>query len=571
MASLRRLAPLGPLVVWLAVSVGGACGADHEVKSSSHAKPATTTSSVGGAGGAGSTVASACAGTGGAADAGDDLIIPVGSDDPKTCAEAATNKAYVGCDFWPTPVSNPVWSVFDFAAVVANAGATKAKITVTQRGKTIATAEVAPNALTTIYLPWVPELKGPDGDECGKIVGLLPSVLSKGGAYHLVSTSPVTVYQFNSLEYQGVGGPKGKDWSTCPGLKTCDSYGTSVGCFSFTNDASLLLPSTALTGNYRVTGQSDWKDGATAAYLAITGTQASTEVTVHLTKAATIVAGTDVKAVPLGGTAKLTLGAGDVVELVSDGKGDLTGSLVQASAPVQVIAGMPCVFQPYDPNKPACDHIEETVLPAETLGQHYFVTVPTSPHGDVVGHIVRLVGNVDGTSLQYPSGKKPANAPSSIDAGQVLDLGIVTDDFELAADHELAVATFMLGASMVDPGQAGGQLGDPSQSNATAVEQYRTKYVFLAPTDYEVSYVDVVQPLDALLELDGAPSCGPVVVIGSGYGVRRIKLPTKGTGTHVLVASKPIGIQVVGYGAYTSYQYPGGLDLKVIAAPPVPN
>src|SRR4051812_6262104 len=29
--------------------------------------------------------------------------------DPKTCAEAAMYKTYVGCDFWPTVVANEVW------------------------------------------------------------------------------------------------------------------------------------------------------------------------------------------------------------------------------------------------------------------------------------------------------------------------------------------------------------------------------------------------------------------------------------------------------------------------------
>ena len=33
------------------------------------------------------------------------------------------------------------------------------------------------------------------------------------------------------------------------------NFGATVGCFSFSNDASLLLPSSAWTGNYRVTGQ----------------------------------------------------------------------------------------------------------------------------------------------------------------------------------------------------------------------------------------------------------------------------------------------------------------------------
>jgi hypothetical protein len=38
----------------------------------------------------------------------------------------------------------------------------------------------------------------------------------------------------------------------------------------------------------------------------------------------------------------------------------------------------------------------------------------------------------------------------------------------------------------------------------------------------------------------------------------------------VLVSDKPVGLQVMGYGSYTSYQYPGGLNLGLIAPPPPP-
>jgi hypothetical protein len=96
--------------------------------------------------------------------------------------------------------------------------------------------------------------------------------------------------------------------------------------------------------------------------------------------------------------------------------------------------------------------------------------------------------------------------------------------------------------------------------------------VFLAPTDYPVSFVDIVQPMAASVELDGAPVEGMPTAIGdSGYGVRRVPLPDTHGGAHVLQASEPVGIQVMGYGNYTSYQYPGGLDLEVIAPPPLPE
>ena len=46
-------------------------------------------------------------------------------------------------------------------------------------------------------------------------------------------------------------GKPGKNWSSCPGNDTCATNGGPVGCFSYSNDASLLLPSTAMTASTR--------------------------------------------------------------------------------------------------------------------------------------------------------------------------------------------------------------------------------------------------------------------------------------------------------------------------------
>jgi hypothetical protein len=497
------------------------------------------------------------------------------SGDPTTCAQAAMFKTYMGCDYWPTVVANNVWSIFDYSVVVANGQSSAVSVTVTGNGQN-QTVMVPAGGLQKIYLPWVTSLKGADTDACGTATPLAASVKATGGAYHLVASAPVTVYQFNALEYKPAGGPSGKNWSSCPGNTTCmdprsPAFLQKVGCFSYSNDASLLLPSTAMTNNYRVTGIHGWGAAMLGAYFAVTATQDNTTVKIHVSSTGQIIAGGGIAATAANGNAQVTLNAGDVAEVLGAAAdtSDLSGSLVQSDKPVQVITGVPCINTPL--TAPACDHVEESVFPAETLGKDYVVTTPTGPKGNTPGHVLRLYGNVDNTTLTY-SPNKPAGCPATLNAGQVADCGTVTVDLRIKGDHEFGVGSFMLGGSLADPGAGTGmEEGDPSQSNMVAIEQWRTKYIFLAPSDYDVSYVDIAGPAGVTVQLDGAAITATFAPIGAtGYGVARVKLGAGQNGAHVLTSSAAVGIQVVGYGLYTSYQYPGGLDLQLIAPPPPP-
>lgn len=504
---------------------------------------------------------------GGGEDDGGELIMLGSKSDPTTCDAAARARSYLGCDFWPTVTFNAAWSTFDFAVVIANVGAEPAEVTVSGAEGLIVSRTVEPLDVATITLPWIPELKGPDSDVCG--VPTLPkgSVAATRGAFHITSSRPVIAYQFNAIEYRGAGGPPDKDWSACPGLQTCSPAGGPpgpVGCFSFSNDASILLPTSAMTGNYRVPALDD---AGGPAFLAVTGTQDGTTVTVHFSKEASVLPGGPITSLS-GEVVSFQLDAGDVVEVAGDGAGDLGGSRVQADKPVQVIAGSSCSQITQDPLKiSSCDHLEESVQPAETLGRRYLLAAPTGPLGGPNPYRVRLFGNVDGTALTYPAGAPP-NAPFSINAGEVADLGILEGDLEIVGDHELLIATFLVSAEVANPDDFL-QHGDPSQSQAVSVEQFRTSYVFLAPDDYDVSFVDVILPEGASVKLDGAPLPGaPTPIGGSGFGVARVRLGAGRAGAHVLHADMPVGVQVIGYGAFTSYQYPAGLDLAEIAPPP---
>lgn len=510
---------------------------------------------------------------------------PGGDDEnnPATCAAAAANRTYIGCDFWPTVTFNPVYHEFAFAVVVANGGSVDAEVDIARGGASVATATVPAGGLATIELPWVMALKGEEFTRTDATTGARKkdSILAAGGAYHMTSSVPVTAWQFNPLHYQ-------QEVGNCAGLPA----GTQV-CLSVSNDASLLLPSTAMTGSYRLAGRSARLEGGGIDYtssqggFAITATQDATTLEIQLSPdraqevgtgakigAAVLAAGSGVQAAMPGETIAYTLQAGDVLQLVGqwapfepEPHGDLSGSLVNADKPVQVIAfnallsGVPTAL---DGNP---DHVEETVLPAEVIGKAYVVAAPTGPDLRVPGHMVRFFGNFDDTVLTYPTGA-PAGAPAALNAGEVVEIGPLTEPFVVEADQSFSIASIMLGGTKQDPDT--NILGDPSLTMAVTPEQFRSQYTFLAPTSYLQNYADIVLPTGATVTIDGQPLTGTPEPIGnSAWSLVREPLGEGQGGAHRLEASAKVGLQVLGFGRATSYHYPGGLDLKLISRPPV--
>jgi len=516
---------------------------------------------------------------------------------PATCEAAAAVKSYVGCEFWPTVTYNPVYSVFDFAAAVANASDTPADVKVERNGTQIDAKTVAPKSLEKFYLPWVPELKGKDFDECTKGGRPVQSVRVDHGAYHLTSSVPITVWQFNPLEYKaGSGGAPGKNWACPHPPSACN--GNGIDCLSVSNDASLLIPTAALTGNYRIFGKSGakttpWTPPGTADYerdspasYAFTGTKDGTNVLIGLPMNGSVEGGPGVTAATGPGMMTFSLNAGDVVQLLGtrgkfygDPNADLSGAVVVASQPIQIVATVAITNLP-TPEVMSfgfADHLEETVLPAEVLGDHYIVAPPTSPQGKNVGHFIRFFGNFDGTALTY-AGTPPPGAPTTLSAGQIVELpatmpglppsSLVTQAFEVAGTHSFAVASLMVGSQIQDSPM--GDRGDPSMSFMVAEAEYRATYIFLAPSDYDVSFADIVAPPDAMMTLDGEALTAAPTAISPLWSIYRQQLGAGANGAHKLQSDKPVGLQVMGYGHATSYYYPGGLNLKPISIPPPP-
>jgi hypothetical protein len=129
------------------------------------------------------------------------------------------------------------------------------------------------------------------------------------------------------------------------------------------------------------------------------------------------------------------------------------------------------------------------------------------------------------------------------------------------------IATYMVGQQAL-PG--GSILGDPSMSLAIPVEQFRTNYLFTAPTTYDFNFASITAKRGTKVTVDGMMLADTEFqrVGASDFGVAQLLLDNA-KAVHKLEADEEVGLTVYGYGWYTSYMYPGGADLDRITIPPI--
>jgi hypothetical protein len=139
---------------------------------------------------------------------------------------------------------------------------------------------------------------------------------------------------------------------------------------------------------------------------------------------------------------------------------------------------------------------------------------------------------------------------------------IATGAFEITSDQSIQVAQFLLGQNYSSPPAA---RDDPGMTVLVPREQYRTDYTFITPSSYNAttngqSYVLISRLPGVEVILDGSP----VTTTWNVAGGRELGIVPVAGGTHTMRGVDPFGIIVYGMGQYTSYAYPGGLNLEQI-------
>ncbi|MEM9069607.1 MAG: IgGFc-binding protein [Myxococcota bacterium] len=441
----------------------------------------------------------------------------------------------------------------------------------------VASVTVPPGGLQEIVLPWILELSEGISDNPGE----RQSFVVANAAYRVLSDQPVTVTQFNPFEYDNgrmVGGgflepPARPDWS-------------------FSNDASLLLPAHSFTGNYIGSSYSPLSIqddgllgpvfGSEPGYIAIIGvTPEPTTVNVSVSTSVLADAAGRFPALSAGGVANFTLQRGEVAVVVAanppnctegrpgrttDESGrffcnesslDLTGTRITSSNQVAVFGGHKCAYVPYSAQ--ACDHLEAQMPPLETWGMNYASGPMADPSGDE-RNIVRVTSAFPATTVTV---SPPQGGTSSLTlaAGEWAEFE-ATSAFEISATNGVMVTQYLIGQIASEPNA---ERGDPSMVVLPPIQQYRRDYTFVTPTSYNTatggqSFLLVVRRPGVDVTLDGA-SINPG---WSTVGTLEVGTITVDGGTHQMASAEPFGVIVYGMGVTTSYAYPAGLNLEEI-------
>ena len=377
-------------------------------------------------------------------------------------------------------------------------------------------------------------------------------------AYRISSNIPVTTYQFNPLENEEV----------------------------FSNDASVLLPTTTASKNYIVMTREQTFDSLKG-FIAIIGVdELPTEVTVTVTSET--LPGPGIPAIPKGGQYTATLHQYDVLNLETNSVGgDFTGSRVRSNRGVIVYAGSEASNAPNtsrcdieaghcenDPEisctshepctTPAlitccADHLEQQLFPVETWGKEY-VAVRSFPRGGEKD-VWRILASEDGTEVTL---EPPVAVVPTLDATKWFEFE-TNEDFRVSGTKPILVGQFLAAEQAPNPGRDENDAGtgDPAFILTVPTRQFRDSYVFIAPDKYEFDYVSIAKKKGGSALLDGGEVeqlPGAIMADIPGTDWRAVRAPIA-DGFHTLNCVDTCSVMVHGYDRFVSYGYPGGLNL----------
>lgn len=495
-------------------------------------------------------------------------------------------KANIGCEHWAaeppfyengldaSPFRGPCYAVF-----VVNTWDRPAKLTVERGGVSLDVTAfgripkgVSPNLtyepipatglprdeVAILFLSHRPGAAFPGFDvsfECPVPPAVLDDAAvsgsGRGAAFHIVSDTPITAYDVLPF-----GGAR-----------------------SFFPSASSLLPKAAWGENHVALAPPPGADGKR--WLAIVGGAQGTTVT--LAPRSELPGGSGLPALPKGQSTTVTVGAGEILQWLG---GDPTGTIIEASAPIGVLAGATALTLPSveAPGGEGTDAAHQPIPAVKTLGHEYVAGGIVSRLFSGAPETVRylIMGLVDGTTLTYDP--PLPGAPAALAKGQLAAID-TPQIFTIRAQdkhHPFVFTQTMPGApeaaaSKHDCGPPVGKLatcflGDEEWLTLLAPPQFLTRYLFFFDPSFATTSLVITRvrgpngfspvSIDCLGgEVQGFSDVGAE----GRYQVAQVDLVRasqpygKCHGARVEARSEaPFGVVVWGTDRWASYGYPAG-------------
>jgi hypothetical protein len=490
------------------------------------------------------------------------------------CAVAAAERSNIGCEYWAVDLDNSE-SPLDFAAggqfavVVANVNTTYTADVWVYRDlngpgepveeEQVDFATVDPGTLYVFRLPRY-DVDGvdttPDYDDG-------PQTAITTRTYRVVSSVPVVAYQFNTIDQV------------------------------FSNAASLLLPTTALGMLYHVV---TWPPAnpiripaaalptPNRCYVTIVANQDGT--TVNVTPTWAIEA--SIEPLPEGFLAVDALEANETYEFVlnryevlhlenrenarlTDPSPDLTGTIVESSAPVTVFTGQdlagvgdeePGWCTPEMHCTCCMEHMEMQVIPKTAMGKRFVVS--HSPWRNTGRYVepdyFRVLAVRDGTHVTTTLDDHPT---IELNANEWFDFKAKTGFVVESTDFPIQVVQYLTTHQRTED-----DIGDPEMIPVPAVEQRRGYYLFTTGEGFSENWAVVSMPDGTAATIDGADvadTCDDWTDGTLGGVTYRAYYCAITEDVHVVDAGDaPVGVTVYGYYEAGSYGYPAGSDLREI-------
>ncbi|MBH23237.1 MAG: hypothetical protein CMH57_02010 [Myxococcales bacterium] len=394
----------------------------------------------------------------------------------------------------------------------------------------------------------------------------------------LISSRPVVAYQFNPY--------------------CCN--------FSYTNDASLLLPIYALGTRYTAIVPPDWavpNSGRTQFFnggLVVVAHEDDTQLTFTFPKEARLTPSLSRElALPSGPGGhdrpfewSTTLRSGDMLYIrsgtTSEVRSWMTGTRVEGNKTFAAFANHECTYIPH--GLAACDHLETQLTPDETWGRRYvlapFARRSLAPSEVMYWHLLSgdqgatltLGDELDLSSTLSPFSSAATNCLDLFDreGRRTITLPPNTDCILGTQDPVVATANQAISVVGYISGERSAEQpcgdveycssGDPAMFTLPPTEQFRRSYTFLVPETYAFDFMTLILPVGAAgtvtfngepLDLNG-PGIEALNAPGSEFAV--VHVPIR-DGAHRVEASAPFGLLVYAYDKYVSFAYPGGLNL----------